>query len=307
MLIHVPPEVRVLAMDVHKNTISTGLLEPGSTSPVLDKISADDESVRRLIARFDDPAQVWACYEAGPTGYELARTLRRAGMRCAVIAPSLIPTRQGDRVKTDKRDARRLAVLFRASQLTSVRVPTVAEEAVRDLCRARADMVIDRTRARHRLGKFVLRHGRVWRGGDNWTLKHEAWIRAQRFDERALNETFAHYQATLTAREAAVDAVEADLVPWRDREPFADAVHRLAAYRGITELGGLTLASEVCDWRRFPTAGLFMGFTGLVPSESSSGDRTSRGGITHAGNTHLRTQLVEAPGPTSPVPRSAPC
>jgi transposase len=165
---------------------------------------------------------------------------------------------------------------------------------VRDLCRARADMVIDRTRARHRLGKFVLRHGRVWRGGDNWTLKHEAWIRAQRFDERALNETFAHYQATLTAREAAVDAVEADLVPWRDREPFADAVHRLAAYRGITELGGLTLASEVCDWRRFPTAGLFMGFTGLVPSESSSGDRTSRGGITHAGNTHLRTQLVEA-------------
>jgi transposase len=294
VLIHVPPEVRVLAMDVHKNTISTGLLEPGSTSPVLDKISADDESVRRLIARFDDPAQVWACYEAGPTGYELARTLRRAGMRCAVIAPSLIPTRQGDRVKTDKRDARRLAVLFRASQLTSVRVPTVAEEAVRDLCRARADMVIDRTRARHRLGKFVLRHGRVWRGGDNWTLKHEAWIRAQRFDERALNETFAHYQATLTAREAAVDAVEADLVPWRDREPFADAVHRLAAYRGITELGGLTLASEVCDWRRFPTAGLFMGFTGLVPSESSSGDRTSRGGITHAGNTHLRTQLVEA-------------
>jgi transposase len=294
VLIHVPPEVRVLAMDVHKNTISTGLLEPGSTSPVLDKISADDESVRRLIARFDDPAQVWACYEAGPTGYELARTLRRAGMRCAVIAPSLIPTRQGDRVKTDKRDARRLAVLFRASQLTSVRVPTVAEEAVRDLCRARADMVIDRTRARHRLGKFLLRHGRVWRGGDNWTLKHEAWIRAQRFDERALNETFAHYQATLTAREAAVDAVEADLVPWRDREPFADAVHRLAAYRGITELGGLTLASEVCDWRRFPTAGLFMGFTGLVPSESSSGDRTSRGGITHAGNTHLRTQLVEA-------------
>jgi transposase len=170
----------------------------------------------------------------------------------------------------------------------------MAEEAVRDLCRARADMVIDRTRARHRLGKFLLRHGRVWRGGDNWTLKHAAWIRAQRFEERALNETLAHYQATLTAREAAVDAIEADLVPWCGRAPFADAVHRMAAYRGVTELGGLTLASEVCDWRRFPTAGLFMGFTGLVPSESSSGERTTRGGITHAGNTHLRTQLVEA-------------
>lgn len=185
-------------------------------------------------------------------------------------------------------------LLFRAGQLTAVQVPTVAEEAVRDLCRARADMVIDRTRARHRLGKFLLRHGRVWRDGDNWTLKHQAWIRSQRFDERALNETLSHYQATLTAREAAVDAIEADLIPWCDRQPFADAVHRLSAYRGITALGALTLASEVCDWRRFPAAGLFMGFTGLVPSEDSSGDRTRRGGITHAGNGHLRTQLVEA-------------
>jgi transposase len=281
-------------MDVHKNSISTGLLEAGETSPVLDKISADDESVRRLIDRFGEPSRVWACYEAGPCGYELARMLRAAGMRCEVIAPSLIPTRQGDRVKTDRRDARRLAVLFGAGQLSSVRVPTTAEEAVRDLCRARADMVIDRTRARHRLGKFLLRHGRVWRGGDNWTLKHQAWIRTQRFDERALNETMAHYQATLAAREAAVDAIEADLVPWCDRAPFVEAVHRMAAYRGITQLGALTLASEVCDWRRFPTAGLFMGFTGLVPSEHSSGDRTSRGGITHAGNTHLRSQLVEA-------------
>ena len=175
-----------------------------------------------------------------------------------------------------------------------MRVPTVAEEAARDLCRARADMVIDRTRARHRLGKFLLRHGRVWRGGDNWTLKHQAWIRQQRFDERALNETLAHYQATLTARDAAVEAIEADLLPWCARAPFTDAVHRMAAYRGVTELGALTLASEVCDWRRFPTAGMFMGFTGLVPSESSSGEHTSRGGITHAGNTHLRTQLVEA-------------
>jgi transposase len=294
VLIHVPPDVVVLAMDVHKNTISVGLLEPGSDVPLVDRLSTDDESVRRLVARFDEPGRVWACYEAGPTGYELARTLTRAGMRCEVIAPSLIPSRPGDRVKTDKRDARRLALLFRAGQLSSVRVPTPAEEGVRDLCRARADMVIDRTRARHRLGKFLLRHGRVWRDGENWTQKHETWIRAQCFDEPAVNETFAHYQATLSARDAAVEAIEADLRPWCDREPFADAVHRLAAYRGVTELGALTLASEVCDWRRFPTAGLFMGFTGLVPSEHSSGERTSRGGITHAGNLHLRTQLVEA-------------
>src|SRR5215210_6849547 len=281
-------------MDVHKNTISAAVLEADSTSPVADKISSDDEMVRRLVGRFREPRRVWACYEAGPTGYELARLLRGLGVHCEVIAPSLIPARPGDRIKTDRRDARRLALLFRAGQLSAVRVPTTAEEAVRDLCRARADMVIDRTRARHRLGKFLLRHGRVWRGGDNWTLRHQAWIRSQRFAERALNETLAHYQATLSAREAAVDAIDADLAAWYDRAPFADAVHRLAAYRGVTELGGLSLAAEVCDWRRFPTAGMFMAFTGLVPSEDSSGERTRRGGITHAGNAHLRTQLVEA-------------
>ena len=294
MLIHVPPDVDVLAMDVHKNTISAALLEPDSIRPVIDKISTDDESIRRLIGRFEAPGRVWACYEAGPTGYELSRTLRRAGVRCEVIAPSLIPARPGDRVKTDRRDAARMALLFRAGQLSSVRVPSVAEEAVRDLCRARADMVIDQTRARHRLGKFLLRHGRVWRGGANWTLKHEAWIAAQRFDDPALTATFSHYQATLTAREAAVTAIDADLTTWFTKAPFADPVARLAAYRGITELGALTLAAEVCDWRRFPTASMFMGFCGLVPSEYSSGERTQRGGITHAGNAHLRTQLVES-------------
>lgn len=281
-------------MDVHKNTISAAVLEPGSTSPLVDKISADVESVHRLIGRFPDRSRVWACYEAGPTGYELQRLLAGVGMHCEVIAPSLIPTRPGDRVKTDRRDARRLAMLLRGGQLTSVRVPTIAEEAVRDLCRARADMVIDRTRARHRLGKFLLRHGRVWRGGENWTMKHHVWIRSQTFDESALTATFAHYQATLTAREAAVDAIDHDLTEYYTRAPFADGVARLGAYRGITQLGALMLNTEVCDWQRFPTASMFMAFCGLVPSESSSGERTQRGGITHAGNTHLRTQLVES-------------
>jgi len=294
VLIHVPANVCVLAMDVHKNSISTGLLEPGAEVPLVDRLSADGESVRRLIARFPDPSGVWSCYEAGPTGYELCRAMRSAGIRCEVIAPSLIPARPGDRVKTDRRDARRLAVLFRAGQLSAVRVPAPAEEAVRDLCRARTDMVIDRTRARQRLDKFLLRHGRVWRESSNWTHTHGAWIARQRFEERAAEETLAHYRATLSARDAALEAVEADLRPWCDRAPFADAVHRLAAYRGITELGALALVAEVCDWRRFPTAGMFMAFTGLVPTESSSGERTHRGGITHAGNTHVRTQLVEA-------------
>ena len=283
-----------LGLDVHKNTISAGILRPGQDVADVEKISSDDDAVRRLIARLGNPRRLRACYEAGPTGYELCRLLRALGVACEVIAPSLIPTAPGDRVKTDKRDCRRLARLYRAGELVAIRVPSVAEEAVRDLCRARADMVIDRTRARHRLGKFLLRHNRIWRGGDNWTMKHQAWIGAQRFDDLALEATYAHYRATLSAREAAVDAIDADLATWYGRAPFADTVARLAAYRGITHLGALSLAAEVCDWRRFGSAATFMAFTGLTPSEHSSGQSVRRGHITHAGNVHLRTQLVES-------------
>ena len=283
-----------LGLDVHKNTISAGVLEPGDEVPWVEKISSDDGAVRSLIARFEDPRRLRVCYEAGPTGYELARLLDSLGVSCQVIAPALIPSAPGDRVKTDTRDCRRLARLHRAGQLVAVRIPTPAEEAVRDLCRARADMVIDCTRAKHRLLKFLLRHGRVWRGGENWTLKHQAWIAAQRFEEPAMQTTFEHYRAAVEAREAAIANIEADLVLWFDRAPFADAVTRLAAYRGVTRLGALTLASEVCDWHRFATAATFMGFCGLVPSEYSSGEKTRRGHITKAGNVHLRTQLVES-------------
>ncbi len=222
-MISVSQNSTLLGLDVHKLTISAAVLAPGADVAVVDKISSDPDAVRRLVARFEDPSSLVACYEAGPTGYELARQLRSLGVRTEVVAPSLIPVAPGNRVKTDKRDARRLALLLRGGQLSAVRVPDVAEEAVRDLCRARADMVIDRTRARHRLGKFLLRHGRVWREGENWTLKHQAWIGAQRFGEPALDATLSHYQATLSAREAAVDAVDAELSTYFDRAPFADA------------------------------------------------------------------------------------
>jgi transposase len=288
------PEATYLGLDVHKDTISVGVLEPGCETPVADKIFHDEASVRRLIDRFDDRSRLRVCYEAGPTGYELQRLLASMSVSCEVIAPSLIPRAPGDRVKTDKRDCKRLARLHRAGELTAIRIPTVAEEAVRDLCRARADLVDDRDRARKRLLAFLLRHSRVYRAGSYWTHKHAEWLKAQRFDEPALATTFGHYRAVLLARDAAVDAVESDLKVWFDRDPFADCVHRLGAYRGIAHLGALTFASEVCDWRRFGRATAFMGFTGLVPSEYSSGASTKRGHLTKAGNAHLRTQLVES-------------
>jgi transposase len=283
-----------LGLDVHKDTISVAMLAPGCDGPAVDRIPHDEASVRRLIGRLGNPRLLRACYEAGPTGFELARQLDSMGVRCEVIAPSLIPKAPGDKVKTDRRDCRRLARLHRAGELVAIRIPTVQEEAVRDLCRARADLVEDRTRARHRLSKFLLRHGRPWRGGNAWTLTHERWLLAQRFDQPALAATYAHYRAVLEVRDAQLEAIEADLAIWYDRAPFADAVHRLSAYRGVTRLGALTLASEVGDWRRFPRAAAFTGFCGLVPSEYSSGTSTRRGHITKTGNAHLRAQLVES-------------
>jgi transposase len=283
-----------VGLDVHKDSISAAILRPRLEVPDVEKISSDDESVRRFISRFKQPKQLRVCYEAGPTGFGVARLLTAMNVSCEVVAPSLIPKAAGDRVKTDRRDARRLARLYRAGELVPIRVPTLSEEAVRDLCRARADVVDDRKRARQRLGALLLRHGQIYRAGAAWTNLYEQWQAALRFDESALQATFDHYRAVLADRDAALAAVEADLMQWLDREPFADAVHRLAAYRGVAELGALTLASEVADWRRFPRAATFMGFTGLVPSEYSSGGSTRRGHITKTGNEHLRTQLVES-------------
>jgi transposase len=281
-------------MDVSKDSIAVAVLEPDRDRAPVEKIFHDEVSVRRLIGRFEDRSQLWACYEAGPTGYDLYRLLVSLGVRCDVIAPSLIPKRRGDHVKTDTRDARQLAGLHRAGQLTPIGVPLPAQEAVRDLCRIRGDMVEDLTRARNRLTKFLLRHSQVWRGGSNWTLKHQRWLAGLRFDDRALAATYAHYRATVALRDDSLLAVEADLAPYCDRPPFGEQVHRLAAYRGVTHLGGLCMAAEVFDWRRFPAARSFMCFTGLVPSEHSTGLSEHRGNITHAGNRHIRSQLVEA-------------
>lgn len=282
-----------LGLDVSKNKFAVAVLRWGEQVPDVETIINDEASVRRLIGRFPDRSQLRVCYEAGPTGFGLYRLLTSMGVACAVIAPALIPKAPADRVKTDRRDCQRLARLHRAGELVAIRVPTEAEEAVRDLCRARADLVGDRTRTRHRLSKFLLRHDRVWHA-DAWTGKHEQWLAGQRFDEPALQWTYGHYRAVLAARDAELAAIEADLAHWYTHGPFVDAVTRLAAYRGIAHLGALTIASEVGDWRRFPAARTFMGFTGLVPSEYSSGESVHRGHITKAGNAHLRTQLVES-------------
>src|SRR6266481_1796491 len=262
-----------LGMDTSVNEIVVAVLRPGEEVPVVDRICGDEESVRRLIGRFPDRRLLSACYEAGPGGYELHRLLTSMGVACDVVAPSLVPKGAPDKVKTDRRDAVRLTLMHRAGLLTAIRVPSPAEEAVRDLVRARGDLLDDRKRMQQRLNAMLLRHGRIWRGA-KWTYAHRVWVDRQVFDEPALAEAFALYRGALDAREAELAAAEARMAAWAGRDPLAGPVARLGAYRGIAQLTGLTLAAEVVDWRRFASARAFMGFAGLTPTEYSSGSRT---------------------------------
>jgi transposase len=283
-----------VAFDVHRDSITSAVLAPDWERPVVDRFFPDETCLRRFLSPFDDLSKLRLCYEAGPTGYDLARLLGRLGVATEVIAPSLIPITPGAKVKTDKRDAQKLVALYRSGHLTPVHIPTDEEEAIRDLCRTRADFVTDRTRWRHRLSKFLLRHGEVYRTGKAWTGIHDDWLAQRRFSDQALTQTYSHYRQMLHNIDTHIHAVESDLSGYLGAGPFAEAVARLCAYRGVTELGALTLASEVFDWRRFPKAPSFMAFCGLIPSEYSSGGHRSQGHITKAGNTNLRVQLVES-------------
>lgn len=283
-----------LGLDVSKETIAVGILRADEVDADAEKIVNDEASVRRLIDRLGDPRRLRACYEAGPTGYDLHRLLTSIGVPTDVVAPSLIPRRPGDRVKTDRRDCRRLARLHRAGELTAVRVPTPLEEGIRDLCRARQVAVGERRRARQRLAAFLLRHNEVWHEHSTWTMRHEQWIAGRHFENPATKAAFSFYRSAVTAQDAMVAAISAELATWFDKEPFAIPLHRLCAYRGIDHLGALTIVCEVCDFRRFAHAAAFMGFCGLVPQEYSSGESVRRGHLTLAGNVHVRTQLVES-------------
>jgi transposase len=288
-------DVKWVGLDVAKDSIAVAVLDAGEGGePRMDRVGHDEVTVRRLLARLGPPRRLRVCYEAGPTGYELHRLITSAGAVCEVVAPSLVPVAPGDRVKTDRRDARRLVRLFRAGELVAVRVPTREEEGCRDLCRLRGAAISERRRTRQRLGSFLLRRSIVYRDGVAWTLKHRRWLRSLSFDDPASRVTFEHLMAMVEADELRVGAIEADIAPFLQRGLFADQVTRMAAYRGVDHLGGIAIASEVCDWRRFPTAHRFMGFVGLVPSEYSTGASTLRMGITKAGNAHVRHSLTEA-------------
>jgi transposase len=285
----------VIAFDQHAATTMAAVLLPEHGTPALHPLTSDIPTILRFVARLQREGAVRCCYEAGPCGFELRRALEARAISCDVIAPALIPRRPGDRVKTDRRDARQLAVLYRAGALTAIHIPTEQEEAARDLLRCREDIRADLLRARHRLSKFLLRHGRRFTGTKKaWSKRHEAWLRAQTWSLPALDQTHRAYLRAVTETLARLRDVEADLRALLDVEPLRARVQRLRCFRGIDDLTALTIAAEFGDPRRFATAPSTMAFVGLVPSEHSSGSRRAQGGITKTGNAHLRRVLVEA-------------
>lgn len=285
----------IIAFDQHAATTMAAVLLPGQRTPALHPLTSDVPTILRFVTQLQRQGTVQCCYEAGPCGFELRRALAAKMIPCDVIAPALIPRRAGDRVKTDRRDASQLAILYRAGALTAIHIPSEHEEAARDLLRCREDIRADVLRARHRLSKFLLRHGRRFTGTKKaWSKRHDAWLRAQTWALPALDQTHQAYRRGVEEAVARLRDVEADLRQLLDLEPLRSRVRRLRCFRGIDDLTALTIAAELGDPRRFATAPSTMAYVGLIPSEHSSGSRRRQGGITKTGNAHLRRVLVEA-------------
>lgn len=285
----------IIAFDQHAATTMAAVLLPAQRTPALHPLTSDAPTIVRFVGRLQRQGAVRCCYEAGPCGFELQRALAARGIACEVIAPALIPRRPGDRIKTDRRDAGQLAVLYRAHALTAIHIPTDQEEAARDLLRCREDICADLLRARHRLSKFLLRHGRRFTATKKaWSKRHEVWLRAQTWPLSALDQTHRAYLRAVEEIVARLRSVEEDLRALLDLEPLRARVQRLRCFRGIDDLTALTIAAELGDPRRFATAPSVMAYVGLVPSEHSSGARRVQGGITKTGNAHLRRVLVES-------------
>lgn len=285
----------VVGLDVHKNAITAAVLPPQAARPrQVITIEHHPKAIARLVRRLTESRQVSFVYEAGPCGYEVQRQLTALGCQAVVIAPALTPIRPGDRVKTNRRDAEKLARLYRAGELTAIRIPTRVEEAARDLVRAREDALADRLRARHRLNQFLLRHGRVHHETKAWGTVHRAWLASQRFDVPLAQQTSEAYLRAVDEAEARLESLDAQVLALAQTAPYRVPVQYLRCFKGIDTLSAITVLVETQEFRRFPDAPAYMRFTGLVCSETSTGDTARRGPITKAGNAHLRRILVEA-------------
>jgi transposase len=287
-----------VGMDVHKDTVMIAVLPEDADEPTIVKQLPNDEAkLRRFLARVAEDGELCCCYEASGAGYVLHRAIEGWGHACEVIAPSLIPTRPGHRRKHDRFDAVELARQHRAGMLVPIRVPSAAEERVRDLVRCRETFQREILKSRHYILKFLRRRGFVFRDGSNWTQKHLTWIRSLLNDDRIVDEdrdVLSEYLALLEYKLDRRDDLDRKIEKLALSPNYREAVGRLRSLRGIDTHGAMVLRSELGDLRRFSGPRPLMAFVGLVPSEHSSGSRENRGSITKAGNSHCRHILVQA-------------
>jgi transposase len=283
-----------VGVDAHKKDLFIAMLVGTQATPVTWTVPNEPQAIRRLVRKVEReaPGPVRMCYEAGPCGYALQRQATTERVSCQVIAPALIPRKPGERVKTNRRDARKLAELLRAGLLTDVRPPTPEEEAVRDLCRARDDAREDVQRCRHRLGKLLLRRGLHY-PGRNWTRAHRRWVDSLTWTQPAERAVVDDYQLAIDQLEARLAELDARLGAIAETEPYRDPVGWLRCFRGIDTLTAILILAELHDFRRFQSARALMSYLGLVPGENSSGEKHRRGRITKTGNALVRRLLVE--------------
>jgi len=289
---------RFLGLDVHADTIAAAFADDGRDGELrsLGVIANEPGAIRRLVHKLG-AKRLRACYEAGPTGYTLYWQLAELGIPCDVVAPTLIPVKAGERVKTDRRDALKLARCLRAGELTAVWVPDPAHEALRDLVRAREAAKADQQRARQRLGKFLLRAGRrPPKQHASWGTAYVEWIRAQQFEHVAQQATLVDYLSEVDHASERIKRLEAAIDnAVRGAAPTVKAViEGLQALRGVAKLTAMTIAVEIGCFSRFASAKQLMAYCGVVPSEHSTGNSRRKGALTKTGNAHVRRVLFEA-------------
>lgn len=287
---------KYIGLDVHKATIAVAVAAGiGGEVRYLGEICNTEAALTKLVKQLcKNGERLSFCYEAGPCGYGAYRQLRELKQACLVVAPSLIPRKAGDRVKTDRRDSLSLARLLRAGELTAVWVPDSAHEALRDLVRAREDMKHLQRQAKQRLLAFLLRHGKRYDGKSNWTQMHFRWLETVKFERPIQQIVFQEYIDAVLAGQRRVQGLDRLLEQAAQASATWPVIEALMALRGVNLLTAVTIVAEIGDLKRFANAPQLMAYLGLVPSEHSSGATVRRGGITKTGNSHVRRVLIEA-------------